>query len=140
MGLIEILRFSCQICFGSSASVVAKSISFIVSMFYIEVPLCTFNWSLWWNYLLTHVILSFLILKCFRPQLLTEVCDEIIYWLLIILSFLNLKCLRPLFVFAFFVSFMGVSYFWNLFLMTKCWRFSLLSWLYFLLVEILGRA
>ena len=54
---------------------------------------------------------------------LTEICD-IIYWLLIILSFLNLKCLRPLFIMlAFYVSFMGVSYFWNLFLM-KCWRIS----------------
>ena len=50
LGLIEILRFSSQICFGSSVSVVAKSISFIVSMFYIEVPLCTFNWSLWRKY------------------------------------------------------------------------------------------
>ena len=59
-------------------------------------------------------------------SLLTEVCDEIIYWLLIILSFLNLKCLRPLFIMlAFYVSFMGVSYFWNLFLMTMCWRISI---------------
>ena len=55
---------------------------------------------------------------------LTEISD-IIYWLLIILSFLNLKCLRPLFIMlAFYVSFMGVSYFWNLFLMTMCWRIS----------------
>ena len=55
---------------------------------------------------------------------LTQNCDTI-YWLLIILSFLNLKCLRPLFIMlAFYVSFMGVSYFWNLFLMTKCWRIS----------------
>ena len=56
---------------------------------------------------------------------LSEICDEILYWLLIILSFLNLNCLLSLFILiVFYVSFMGVSYFWNLFLMKKGWRIS----------------
>ena len=116
LGLIGILCLSCQMGFGSSVFFVfAKSISFYCKH--------VLHWGA-------------------SVYFLTEVCDEIIYWRLIILIFLNLNCLRSLFILlAFYISFMGV------FLKSvpneevlKDFSFSLLSWLYFLLVEILGRA
>ena len=75
----------------------AKLLVFIVSMFTLRCLRVLFIWNLWWNFILTpdHI-------ELFKSELF-----------------------RSLFILlAFYVSFMGVSYFWNLFRMTKGWRIS----------------
>ena len=116
LDLIEILRFSCQIGFGSSVSLFAKSISFIVSMFYIEVPLFTINWSLWWNYLLTpdHI-------ELFKSKMFATIIHNVSFLCQLYGSFLFLKSVPND-------------------EMLEDFSFSFPSWLYFLLVEINGHA
>ena len=76
LGLIEILRFSCQICFRSSLFVFAKSISFNCNHVLHWGVSVLFNWNLCWNYILTpdHI-------ELFKSELFAIIIHSVIFFM-----------------------------------------------------------